>query len=206
MIPNLWGDTGVSLHCLMAKLAEWPLCFLNGDCPHDYWSQCAIVLNRTHIWDTSSPSSLWTRDGTGRDAGLESRKTCLVSAVLVGLDARLGGISDGFWSSWTDLEIAILIWLQSVCRPGRTGCLLELRRRSQKSAGEWNRRPLITKHCIAGRRRRHPTLFPYSGSFIESCIVSWLQGVKGNIIHVIFTASILLYCMDTAGLHQDRLC
>lgn len=24
--------------------------------------------------------------------------------------------------------------------------------------------------------------FPYSGSFTESCIVSWLQGAKGNII------------------------
>lgn len=32
MNPNLWGDTGVSLHCLTAKQAEWALYFLNGDC------------------------------------------------------------------------------------------------------------------------------------------------------------------------------
>lgn len=84
-------------------------------------------------------------------AGLEARKTCSASAAVARLDARLGGISDGFWSSWTDLEIATFIRLQSVCRPGRTGGMLSCWswRRWQKSAGEWNRRPLITKHCIA---------------------------------------------------------
>lgn len=136
-----------------------------------------------------SPSSLWIRDGTGRDdALLKSRKSRLRlgSFVETGrmFGRNIGWILEHLVSRWSKRTsgIATFFCLQTICHPGRTHfaagdaeTLAKIRRRVKQ-------RPLITKHCIAGRRQRHPTLFPYSGSFIVSCIVSWPQGVRRNII------------------------
>lgn len=79
MNPDPSGDSRVSLHCPTSQtswmgtiLPEWGL----------FWSQCAIVLDRTHIWDTPL------------------RLHC--GAVMAGLaqveDLCTGSISEGFYT------------------------------------------------------------------------------------------------------------
>lgn len=106
------------------------------------------------------------------------------------LDAHLGGISDGFWITWTvdDLNPHVERQSTSACRTsgskvvlfGPAACFAAgAVERLGEIHSSVKQRPLITKHCIAGCR---PPLFPYSGSFRKCCIVPWPQGVKGNII------------------------
>lgn len=164
-----------------------------------------------------SPSSLWIRDGTGRDALLNSRKSCFVWGVLSRLDACLAGISDWIlehldsrWSQRTS-GIAIFFWLQTICHPGRTHfaagdaeTLAKIRRRVKQEASDnealYCRPPSAPSYSFSLQWLIHRELHCVMASRCEEEYNTLWQ------VAVIFTASIVLYCMDTAGLHQDRLC
>ena len=187
------GDSRLSLHCPTSQtswmgtiLPEWGL----------FWSQCAIVLDRTHILGHSSPSSLWRSDGracTGR--GSVQREH--LGRILHGASWILG---DSGYSFWLDMQCLCMIcewkrmvlcyldhlnshFLDATKAAERSSRLTfsricwgwTCRKKKRKKKPEASKR-LIMKHCIPWC---HPTDFPYSASFIKSCIVSWLEGVNG---------------------------
>lgn len=167
MNPNLWVDSGVSSHCLKAKQAEWALCLVKGDC---FWSQCAIVLDRTHIWDTPL---------LGHSASVMARLASQVELQQDSLPDHSQVLLDrlSFWSLdvvWHSLVYFLLpdvgCWMRILhYLVWRYRCLaeLELGDPAGVESVTWDNEALYSRiHC---------KIFPYSGS---QSIVSSSGGVK----------------------------